>query len=105
MTIETDLTKEEVERAIQLLIKGRERSKLRSQRLRDKARAERLPKEPKEPKERKPREHKEPKPRKSRAGIKPAKSYYVPTGRPRGRPRKEAPPPPPAETESGNPPV
>lgn len=92
MTIETDLTKEEVERAIQLLIKGRERSKLRSQRLRDKARAERPPAPPKESKPRA-----EPKPRKSRAGIKPNKTYYVPTGRPRGRPRKEVPPPSPAE--------
>jgi hypothetical protein len=103
--VETHLSLVEVERAITLLLKERERAKLRGQRIRAKAREEGgIPpvKEPKvrEPKVREPkvkepkvREPKVPKPRKSRAGIKPTKVYYVPTGRPRGRPRKVLSPP------------
>jgi hypothetical protein len=106
--VETHLSLVEVERAITLLLKERERAKLRGQRVRAKAREEagippvkepkeRKPREPKERKPREPREPKEPKPRKSRAGIKPTKTYYVPTGRPRGRPRKALPEPPASE--------
>lgn len=101
--LDTQLTKEEVERAIRLLLKERERAKLRAQRVRAKAREGAPPKPVKEPKERKertPKERKEPKPRKSRAGVKPAKSYYVPTGRPRGRPRKVLPVPEPPAPEN-----
>jgi hypothetical protein len=102
LEIETHLSYVEVERAIKLLLKERERSKLRGQRVRAKTREEAgIPpvKEPKarEPKEPKERVQKERKPRKSRAGIKPTKVYYVPTGRPRGRPRKALPEPPASE--------
>jgi hypothetical protein len=105
--VETHLSLVEVERAIKLLLKERERSKLRGQRVRAKAKEEagippvkeRKPREPKEQvqKEQKERVQKERKPRKSRAGIKPTKVYYVPTGRPRGRPRKALPEPPASE--------
>jgi len=111
--VETHLSQVEVERAITLLLKERERARLRAQRIRAKAKEEaavlpakeRKPREPKEkkprePKEKKPREPKERKPRKSRAGIKPTKVYYVPTGRPRGRPRKALPAPEPPAMET-----
>lgn len=70
------LNEEEVQRAIRAFLKERERLRLASKKRREKIKAEQPPKEPKQPK-----------PRKSRAGIK-QKNYYVPTGRPRGRPRK-----------------
>lgn len=73
------LNKEEVHRAIRDFLKERERIKICSKKRRDKRKAEAPPKQPKEPK-----------PRPSRAGI-PQKKYYVPTGRPRGRPRKVVP--------------
>lgn len=88
------LTEEEVQRAIRDFLKERERLRIASKKRREKIKATRPPKEPKEPKE--------PKPRKSRAGIK-QKNYYVPTGRPRGRPRKvmEEADPPVVENSSG----
>lgn len=70
------LSEEEVQRAIRDFLRERERLRVASKKRREKMKAERPPKEPKPPK-----------PRKSRAGVK-QKSYYVPTGRPRGRPRK-----------------
>lgn len=75
------LNEREVLRAIRSFIRERERIKICSKKRRDKRKAEAPPKQPKEPK-----------PRPSRAGI-PQKKYYVPTGRPRGRPRKVIPPP------------
>ena len=101
--VETHLSHVEVERAIKLLLKERERAKLRGQRIRAKAREEGgIPpvKEPKvrEPKVREPkvkepkvREPKVPKPRKSRAGIKPTKVYYVPLAVPVAVPEKSSP--------------
>lgn len=83
------LTEEEVQRAIRDFLKERERLRVASKKRREKMKAVQTPKEPKQPK-----------PRKSRAGVK-QKNYYVPTGRPRGRPRKaveEVPAPPAEET-------
>lgn len=83
------LTEEEIQRAIRDFLKERERLRIASKKRREKQKAIQPTKEAKQPK-----------PRKSRAGVK-QKSYYVPTGRPRGRPRKaveEAPSSPAGET-------
>ncbi|NBX50529.1 hypothetical protein EBT25_11480 [bacterium] len=63
--IEVDMSLEEVQRAIAFLLKERERVKLQGRRRRQAKREAEPPKEPTVP-----------------------KKYYVPTGRPRGRPRK-----------------
>ena len=67
ITVDTHLTQVEVERAINFLLKERERTKLQGQRRRIRLKENNLPiiKEKKEP-----------------------KKYYQPTGNPRGRPRK-----------------
>ncbi len=67
-SFQVELSAAEVRRAIEFLLKERERSKLKSRRKRLEIREARGPVEPKPPA--------------------PKKSYYVPTGRPRGRPRK-----------------
>lgn len=66
------LSEEEVQRAIRYFLKERERVKICSKKRREKQKASRPPPPP-------PKEPKEP------------KKYYVPTGRPRGRPRKVLP--------------
>jgi hypothetical protein len=70
ITVDTYLTEEEVQRAITFLLKERERTKLQGQRRRARQRENKPPvvKEKKEP-----------------------KKYYQPTGKPRGRPRKNTP--------------
>lgn len=70
VTVDTHLTQEEVQRAINFLLKERERTKLQGQRRRARQRETKPPvvKEKKEP-----------------------KKYYQPTGKPRGRPRKNPP--------------
>lgn len=63
--IDVDVSLEDVQKAIAFLLKERERVKLQGRRRRQAKREAEPPKAPTEP-----------------------KKYYVPTGRPRGRPRK-----------------
>lgn len=77
--VEIELSIEEIQRAVAFLIKERERVKLQGRRRRQ-ALKEANPPAPKEPTE--------------------PKKYYIPTGRPRGRPRKTSEEVPAEETSS-----
>lgn len=86
--IDVEMSMKDLVYAMKFLIKERERAKLFGRKQRAAKLENPEPKEPKEPKVRK-----EP------------KKYYVPTGRPRGRPRKNPLPPAPEVSEAAAPPA